>query len=604
MESDLGGWDVTAFGDRSRSGGVFRSEDRGDSWKRLEDHTPRGFYFSKIRVDPTDDQRVYRLGWGLDVSDDGGRHFRAGAARKPHGDMHDLVVDPADRDHLLMGTDGGIYVSRDRGETWDFLNGVALGEFYNVAVDDSDPYRIGGGLQDNGSWIGPSATNRAAGGDMPDDPGPSITNADWQFVNDGDGFHVAFDPTDRNIVYAESQGGVLARVHLDTAKVKLLKPSPKEGSPRYRFNWNSPFFVSVHNPRTLYLGGNYVFRLTDRGDAWEKISEDLSTRAVEKLETVGSEAETHCTVVSLAESPRAAGTLWAGSDDGLLHVTTDDGKTWADVTPPMAGGRYVSRIEAAHQDAATAYVSLDGHRMDDMDPHVVMTGDMGKAWTDITGDLPKGAHVVVVREDLTTPSVLYAGTERGIFVTIDRGKRWVRFNGESLPTVAVDDIVQHPREKDLVVGTHGRSIYVLDDASAFSQMSAEVINKPLHLFDMQPARPRQSMALGGMWSHRMFGAPNPAMGARITYWVREYDDEPVKISITDKGGAVVRSLGGSNRPGLNRAVWDLQREKYDQLPFPEAEFGQKQFVPPGDYTVTVTQGKQKMSRSVTVTAEP
>ena len=306
IESDVGGSGPDVFDNQSTAGGVFRSDDRGETWSRVNELNPRAFYFSRIRIDPKDDQRIYVLGWGLYVSDDGGKHFRAGGARKPHVDLHAMAINFADTDHLLLGTDGGIYTSYDRGKTWRFLNELAVGQFYNVAVDNADPYRVAGGLQDNGSWIGPSATPYLSGGDG-EDGNASITNQDWRFINGGDGFHVAFDPVDSNIVYAESQGGELVRVHLDTGVRKRIKPAEKEGEPRFRFNWNAPFFISPYDPTVLYLGGNCVFRLTERGDRWERISDDLSRREVDKIITVGSDAETYGTVTALAESPAAQG---------------------------------------------------------------------------------------------------------------------------------------------------------------------------------------------------------------------------------------------------------------------------------------------------------
>ncbi|TWT45512.1 Dispase autolysis-inducing protein precursor [Phycisphaerae bacterium RAS1] len=607
IESDLGGAGVEPFDNRSRSGGVFRSEDGGDTWKRLSEFTPRSFYFSKIRIDPKNDQRVYVLGYGLSISDDGGKTFRAGGARKPHGDLHAMVIDPGDTDHLLLGTDGGVYSSFDRGQTWNFLNYLATGEFYNVAVDNSDPYRIGGGLQDNGSWIGPSATGWQGRDEFWDEgaTGFGITNADWWFINDGDGFHVAFDPADRSIVYAESQGGVLVRIHLDTGRRKLIRPGEKEGNPRYRFNWNSPFLVSPHDASVLYLGGNHVFKLLERGERWERISDDLSTRDPAKIMSVGSDAETHGTVVSLAESPLNKGTLWAGTDDGLIHVTRDDGKTWTNVTPAEVSGWYIAKIEPSHHAAETAYVAVDGHRNDHMDPHIFMTADTGKTWKAIESDLPKGAHVKCIREDHWNADVLYAGSEQAAYVSIDRGQHWTKMNGESLPTVAVDDIVQHPRETDLVAGTHGRSIYVFDDASALSQTTPAVLSSELHLFAPLAARPRLFLDYQGLWGDQFFKAANPPAGAKINYWVREFTGDPVTINISTTDGVHVRKLTGSNRPGYNRVVWDLLQEPYDRHDYlDETMLGQKRFVPAGEYRVTISYGKRVAATTVRVLAGP
>lgn len=603
VESDVGGKVGDAFGNDSRAGGVFRSDDGGDTWQRKAAITPRAFYFSRIRIDPKDDQRIYLPGWTLFVSDDGGESFRAGTAKVVHVDFHAMVIDPNDSDHILIGTDGGLYVSYDRGEKWDFHNHFAVGQFYNVSVDNSDPYRVGGGLQDNGTWIGPSENLFNVTEAYMGRKG-AITNHDWTFVNWGDGFHLAFDPNDTNIIYAESQGGYLMRVHLDTGIKRVLKPEAKEGEKRFRFNWNAPFFISPHEDNTLYLGGNYVFKLTNKGDHWKRISDDLSTNDVSRVTTVGSEAETNGTVVSLAESPLEQGLLWAGTDDGLIHITTDDGGTWTNVTPkdiPGAVGLYVSKIEPSHHDALAAYAAIDGHRSDYFEPILIVTTDAGKTWKSILGDLPNTAPVKVIREDTNNPDVLYIGTERAAYVTIDRGQHWVKLNGKSLPTVAVDDLKLQSREQDLVAGTHGRSIYILDDISPISQLTNDIMQSEFHLFQSMPAQPRYYLMYGDLWSDRMFIANNPAMGAAISYWIREYADEEVSISIADTNGHVVKKLKGTNRPGLNRVMWDLQPEEEqrlgnaDQLP---------EFVKAGVYKVSITYGDNEAEMSLTVLPAP
>jgi photosystem II stability/assembly factor-like uncharacterized protein len=614
VESDVGGNGLSLGDDRSRFGGVFRSEDKGDTWVRVSDRSPRAFYFSKIRVDPTDDQKVYQLGFGMYVSEDGGKHWRSNGAKKPHGDLHAMVIDPADHDHILLGTDGGVYASHDGSKTWEFFDQLPIGEFYNIAletnIEQGTPYRVAGGLQDNGSWVGPIATVMDLGSDKPGETGPGISNQDWDFVNDGDGYHCAFDPTDRNVIYAESQGGGIVRTNMATAARKIIRPAPKEGQARVRFNWNTPFILSPHtkkgDPTTLYMGGSCVFKITDGGEHWECISPDLSTNDVNKVTTVGSEAETHGTVVSLAESPLVHGMIWAGTDDGLLQMTTDGGKTWANVTPLEVGGRYISRIEASHADKNAAYVAVDGHRMDDMSARLLFTADAGKTWKSVVGDLPADAPVLVIREDRKNPKVLYVGTETAIYFSNDAGGQWVRLNGGqlgrdcSLPTVAVDDIQQHPAELDLVIGTHGRSIYVMDDASPLSALTPDVVSSELHLFDIRPARPRLVRGRGGIWSERMFTAANAPMGAVITYWLKDYTEEKVKITIETKDGKSVRELTGSGHAGLNRVVFDLQPDEQERLPNPDADVGQKQFVPAGEYKATVSVEKLKESKKFTI----
>ena len=602
VESDWGGLGRDPFDNRSPSGGVFRSEDGGDSWTRLSELNPRPFYFSRIAVDPEDDQRVYLPGWDLGISDDGGRTFRRSGSEYVHVDFHAIAIDPRQPRRIFVGNDGGVYISHDRAETWDYRNTVAVGQFYRIAVDMSDPYRIGGGLQDNGSWVGPSETITVT----EDDSRDGILNKDWVMINGGDGFGVAFDPTDPHLMYATSQGGFLVRLRRDNNVKTLLRPSPREGQEQLRFNWNAPFFISAHDPSILYHAGNRVYRLEDRGDRWFAISPDLSRRDVNKIMTVGSDAETHGTVVSLAESPLKAGVLWAGTDDGLIHVTQDGGGTWRDVTPKQVGGLYVSRIAASAHEAGTGYASIDGHRSDVFKPLVLMAKDHGRSWTDITGDLPAGNPVEVVLEDPANPQVLYCGTEFGMFVTLDRGRRWVRMNGKSLPPAPVDDIVVHPREKDLVVGTHGRSIYVLDDASMFAQLTPETRSEPLALLASPPAHPRLYNAEHYGLGHGLFRAKNPPMGATINYWVKDETRDGAKLSIADPKGFVIRELEGPAKKGLNRVVWDLQADAKHRFGAGDNEgfLGQTEFVPAGAYKVSIKLGQHKDEGTVEVLRAP
>lgn len=587
--------------DRSRSGGVFRSEDGGATWERKSVRTPRGWYFSKIYFDPKNDQRIYNLGWYVEVSDDGGETFRGGFGEKMHVDMHAYIINPDDPDHMINGSDGGIYQTYDGGKNWKFHNQIAVGQFYNISLDDSDPYRVIGGLQDNGTWVGPSSTNKLAD-DHKDDTKTGIINSDWQHVLWGDGFHGDFDPTDKDVLYAEWQGGNITRINLRTGEKKRFTPTPAEGQPRMRFNWNSPMFVSKHDPKTLYLGGNHVIKLTQRGEKWEKISGDLTKNEVDKVVTIGSTAETYGTVVSLAESELKKGLLWAGTDDGLIHVTQNDGKKWADITPKTVNGRYISRIEASRHDEGTAYASVDGHRTADYDPCILMTTDMGKSWKDITGDLPEGRSVKVVREDRTNPQVLYCGTESAVFMTPNRGKTWIKINGDKLPTTPVDDIKQHPRTLDLVLGTHGRSIWILDDASMLGKLPADAAKEVLHLFPIADARPEQKIVLGGLWTDDIFRAENRPSGAIITYWVGEYEPEGVTVKILDENDVELASLSGGNAPGLNRVVWDCQaKENLRRNDNGEDPWGPI-YVKPGSYKVKVSRGKSKAEGEVEVLA--
>jgi len=595
IESDAGGQSsIDDF--KSRAGGVFRSEDAGASWKRVNDLAPRSFYFSQIRVDPKDAKRIYLLGFLVHVSDDGGVTFRDDGAPSVHVDHHDLWIDPQNTDHLLLGNDGGIYASYNRGKSWDFFNNMAIGEFYRVTVDMGRPYRIAGGLQDNFNWIGPSA-NRGKDG---------ITNGDWRSLGGGDGFYVAIDPKDPDVVYAESQQGYAYRLNLRTGQSKPIRPEAKEGSPGFRFHWNSPLIMSQHDSTVLYLAGNRVFRLTQRGDQWRAISPDLSSQEPAKILTIGSGAENHGTIYTLAESPIRAGVLWAGTDDGKVWVTQDagsDSPKWTDLTgnlPASVKGLWISRVEASHFDEGTAYLAIDGHTSDQFAPHALMTTDFGRTFSSIAGDLPPGGPVKVVREDLRNKNLLFAGTEFGIFVSPDRGGSWTKL-GSGLPTVAVDDIVIHPREMDLVIGTHGRSIYVMDDIRPLQEMTPEVISAPVHLFTIRPATEFHFLPEGAMWSKRIFKADNPPFGAYINYFIGAYTGDEVTLSITDSSGRQVRRLTGAASPGVNRVVWDLQPDK-DPLWDYGTRSGQPRLVPPGEYTVTLSSGAHKQTQKLIVEA--
>ena len=602
VESDWGGSGRTPWEDRSPRGGLFRSRDRGETWERLSDFSFRPFYFSRVAVDPADERRVYLPGWHLAISDDGGRTFRRSGSEHVHVDFHALVVNPLDTDQILVGTDGGVYVSHDRAVTWDYLNHVAAGQFYRVAVDMSDPYRIAGGLQDNGSMLGPSETFY----ETEDEAKDGILNRDWREVGGGDGFTVAFDPGDANLIYTTSQGGYLVRTRLDNHLRKLIRPSENEGEERLRFNWDAPFLVSRYDPTVLYHAGNKVFKLTERGDYWFAISPDLSRAEPGRTATAGSDAETYGTVVALAESPLERGLLWAGTDDGRIHVTRDEGGSWAEVTPAAVGGLYVAEIVASAHDARTAYAAIDGHRSDDFTARVLATSDLGASWREITGDLPATAPVRALAEDPRNPRVLYAGTEFGLWLTVDGGERWVRINGDSLPPAPLADVLVHPRAGDLVVATHGRSVWILDDAGFLARLGPEVRQQPLALFDVAPATPRQIAPRSYGAGHGLFRARNPPRGAAIDFWVRDAAGEAVTVSIADANGFELRQLETVARNGVNRVVWDLQADARHRFDGPDQEWpaSQVDYVPAGDYEVTVKVGKESATAPLTVRPAP
>jgi photosystem II stability/assembly factor-like uncharacterized protein len=461
----------------AKDGGVFRSADRGESWEWVNTIDPRPFYYSQIRVDPSDDKRVYVLGSQMSVSEDGGKSFER-LRINVHVDHHELWIDPHDSNHLVLGNDGGVYFSFDRGKTWDFLNQMAIGQFYAIDVDMREPYFIYGGVQDYCSWRGPSATRNSIG----------ITASDWHRVMTGDGFQVRTDPSDPDIIYAEMQGGRIVRHDLKTGQNTYVSPEAPEGEEDYRFNWETPILISYHDPKTFYAGGNHVFRSRDRGRSWEVISPDLTTQTDSWPEYKGGEPQKIASATVLAESPLDPDWLYAGTDDGHVWVTTDGGGNWGEITdefPGLPGPRWVSRIVASRFEVPTAYASFDGHRNDDFAPYVYMTTDAGRSWRSIASNLPEDGPVRVIREDVKNRNLLFLGTEFAAFVTLNRGAEWLRLmNG--MPTVAVADLVVHPRDRDLIAGTHGRSAYVMD-ISPLQELTEDVLAADVHLFPVENA---------------------------------------------------------------------------------------------------------------------
>ncbi len=579
----------------SKEGGVFRSDDAGATWTRQSPLDPRPFYFSQIRVDPQDDQKVYVLGFMLHVSEDGGKTFREDRFKDVHSDCHALALDPRRPERMLLGTDGGVYQTYDRGAHWTHIATAAIAEYYRIVADDSTPYRVCGGLQDNLNWLGPSATRTSDG----------VTNGDWTNIYGGDGFYCVFDPADPNIVYAESQEGYAHRLNLASGAVKELRPEPAEGQPGFRFNWNSPFIASRHQPGLMYLAGNRVFALTDRGDRWRPISPDLSggLEAPQRILTTGSGAENYAVVFALAESPVKAGELWAGTDDGRLWVTEDQGGHWSDLTahlPAAAKAQRMERIEPSYHDAATAYLVVSAFRTGDYAPLVYRTTDMGQTWQSVAGDLPKAWPARVVREDPSNPDLLFAGTEIGLYVSFDRGATWRSFGG--LPTVPVDDILIHPREHDLIVATHGRSLFIVDDIRPLEQLTPAVMDEKAHLFPVADAYGYEPLP-GWVDSAgtSVFRGQNPPVGARIDVWVKDYTGDKISVSIKSPEGLPVANLSAPGLPGFNRLVWDLKPTK-DVLTEYGGE-GQK-FVHAGEYEVTLSYGGVTQTQKVKVTIAP
>ncbi len=545
----------------SRESGIWRSEDRGESWKRMCDPATyrrvntRPFYYSQIRVDPTNDQIVYVLSTGLHVSTDGGQKFRP-IGSGIHPDHHALWIDPSNPLHLIEGNDGGIDISYDMGKTWLPVQNIDAAEVYQVGFDMRLPYYVYCGLQDNGSWAGPSATTDPVG----------ITNDDWVAIGGGDGFFTQPDPNDANTIYSNWQMNNIYRYDWRINRSKMIRPAAPISHPPYRFNWNSPIHLSPHDSNVIYTGGNFLFQSVDRGVHWEIISPDLTTNDPAKQKDSGgpltpdnSGAEIHCTITTIAESPLKKGTIWCGTDDGNLQVTEDGGRTWTNVVNNIKGlprNTWCSRVEASHFDARTAYVAFDGHRTDDYATYLYKTTDLGKTWKSIKGNLPFG-WVHVVREDSRNPNLLFVGMEFGIFASLDGGATWFSLKN-NLPTVAVHDIAIHPRENDLIIGTHGRGIWILDDISFLQEMSPEILDSDVHLFNPRPTTAFYQGTRRESFSKPTFAARNPSYGLGVTVYFRTKPKEKPKVSFLDKENQPVFEIELGAKEGIQREFWNLQ----------------------------------------------
>lgn len=617
------------------AGGVFRSEDKGETWTRMSDTNPRGMYFSQVRIDPNNDQRIWIGGVEMGYSDDGGRNFRNNLVQRVHSDIHAIWVDPRDSNHLLVGCDGGVYMSRDRGHNWNFVNTIPLGQFYEIGLDMAKPYHICGGLQDNNAWCGPSATTDNRG----------ITNAEWFTVGGGDGFYARVDPNDPNIVYAESQDGNVLRRDLKTHESRSIRPPAPEGE-RYRFQWNSPIVVSSHDPKVIYYGGNYLFKSTDRGDGWTRLGPDLTTgQERDKLPIMGKVPDKTTlsrhdgvqawpAITTIDESPMNANLLWVGTDDGNLQVSRDGGQNWKNVAEKVKGvpkGTYVTRVIASRFSEGTAYATFDGHRSNDFNIYVYMTTDYGETWKPIRNGLSDDAGTVhVIREHHRNPKLLFLGTEHGLYISFDQGARWSRLK-LNLPTVPVDDIAIHPRDNDLVIATHGRSIWILDDITPLEQMTDAALGENLHLFDPRVTTDwRIANRGGGFYGHEIFMGPNPPRGAIIQYYLKSKPEEKdrVRVTISDKDGKVLRELNGARNAGMNRVTWDLRTRPATvaeggaggETETAEVQEGGGEQpagggfggfggngalrVEPGEYTVKISMGSTEQTKKFTVEEDP
>jgi photosystem II stability/assembly factor-like uncharacterized protein len=585
------------------NGGIFRSSDRGETWEKRNGFDQQAQYYAHLVVDPKDKDRIYVMNVLIQVSNDGGRTLRTLGERWKHVDNHCIWIDPKNTNYYLVGCDGGLYESFDRARSWKFVSNLPVTQFYDITVDDNGPfYHVYGGTQDNFTLGGPAKTTSVHG----------ITNSDWFVVQGGDGFHCRVDPKDPNIVYAESQYAGLVRFDRRTGQKIDIQPQPGKGEPPLRWNWDSPLLICPHDHTRLYFAANRVFRSDDRGNSWKPISGDL-TRQLDRdklavmgkvwgPDTVAKHLSTsyYGNIVALAKSPRQEGLLYAGTDDGLLQVTEDGGKSWRkiDKFPGVPERTYVSRVLASQHDAQTLYAAFDNHKMGDFAPYLLRSSDAGRTWKDVKGDLPERGSVLALAEDHKDPNLLFAGTEFGLFFSADGGKKWLRLRA-GLPTIAVRDLAIQKQENDLVVGTFGRGIYVLDDYTPLRGIKAETLKNACSLFPVREALqyiPTRQYGGGGkaFLGAAFFTADNPPFGATFTYHLKESiktkkqkrrdveraarrkgltlpyptpaqlraeveEEAPVLLlSIHGEDGKVLRTITGPATEGIHRVNWDLR----------------------------------------------
>ncbi|MGE5245959.1 MAG: VPS10 domain-containing protein [Betaproteobacteria bacterium] len=600
-------------------GELWRSDDAGASW-RVVNKDPninfRPFYYADIRVDPNDPNRIYSLSGSLYLSEDAGRNFRR-IGNDVHGDHQALWIDPTNSKRVLSGSDGGFQVSYDGGKNFNVLNNIAFTQFYHINYDMQKPYMVCGGLQDNGTWCGPSNSLLSEG----------IRKNDWFTVGGGDGFFAVPDMKEPWRVYTDLQGGVISVMDTRSGASRAISPYPNRiGSVgdamenhKYRYNWNSPIVLSPQDGQTVYFGGDVLFKTTNHGQSWTAISPDLTTNDKNKQKSSGgpivtdnTAAEFHCTIITIAPSPVDANVIWVGTDDGNVQVTRDGGKTWTNTiknVPGLAPNAWIPTVEASHYDAGTAYIAADHHQDDDYTAYFFKTTDYGKTWTRLTiGDPKVTGWPHVIREDPKVRTLLYAGTELGLWVSFDGGSNWTSLR-QNMPPVPVRDIQIQPRDNDLLVATHGRGLWVMDDITPLQHI-AGALRTDVDLFDIRPATRWSIWGKDGNLGQAVWKAPNPPQGAIIDYYLKADQKDDVIVTITDSSGKPVRTLRRAPKTaGVNRVTWDLRYDPPRPIGGREEEENQYRFaggpfVIPGDYTVKVHAAGRDLTKTVKVEMDP
>ncbi|HEX5063619.1 MAG TPA: hypothetical protein VFV99_29780 [Kofleriaceae bacterium] len=588
----------------SKKSALYRSDDGGKTWDERDKSQMmvwRPFYFARLVVDPTNPNRLFKPDLNLVVSTDGGKSFSYSGGGS-HGDWHDVWVDPQNPKHVIGGDDGGLWLSFDGGTRWHKNNSLPVSQFYHVSIDNKDPYQVYGGLQDNSSWVGDSAY------------GGGITNQRWENLCGGDGFWTIPDPTDPNAVYCESQGGYINRIDRKTMVSRDIQPKAKYKE-KLRFNWNTPMAVSPTQKGTIYLGSQFLFRSKDRGNTWQRVSPDLTTNDKEKQKqeqsggvTVdNSSAEMHTTIYSISESPKNAQVVWVGTDDGNVQISRDGTKTWTNVVgnvPNLPPNSWVSWVEASRFDAGTAFATFDRHTFGDMTPWVYKTTDFGKTWKRIVGPEQKvRGYAHVIKEDAVAKNLLFLGTELGLYISLDGGGTWAEFKGGDFPAVAVRDLAVQPRDNDLVIATHGRGIWIIDDITPLRALTAPTLEKQTVFLPQRPIQQRMQSSGGWVEGDATFVGANPPSGAVITYYLRSrHIYGPIKLEILDDKGKVIDTVTPTKRRGINRVTWTM-RVKGPRVPrAAQVAFSASQGprVVPGTYTVRLTRGADVLETKLAI----
>jgi photosystem II stability/assembly factor-like uncharacterized protein len=592
----------------AKDSALYRSDDGGKTWTKKDASqfmVWRPFYFANLIIDPKDPEKVFKPDLILLLSVNGGQSFSP-VSSAAHGDFHVVWIDPANSNVVYAGDDGGLWRSQDGGTRWMHQVNLPVSQFYHVSTDNADPYHVYGGLQDNSAWVGDSSYPQG------------VTYSRWENMYGGDGFWMFEDPADPTYIYAEAQGGAIGRVNRYSHETRIITPYAQYGEKKLRFNWNTPIHMSPNEKGTIYIGAQFLFRSRDHGQSWQRISPDLSTNDPEKqkqeesggITVDNSAAEMHTSIYSISESPKNGQIIWVGTDDGNVQITRDGAKTWTNLTGNVGVEKnsWVSTVAASRFDEGTAYATFDRHTYGDMKPYLYKTTDYGKTWTALpVQESGVRGYAHVITEDTVKPNILFLGTEFGLWVSIDGGQKWAQYKGSNFPAVAVRDIVVQARQSDLVVATHGRGIWIIDDISPLRALTPDMMSETAGFVTARDAVQYVEAQAGWPEGDETFVGPPRPTDAMITYYQKGrhiYGD--LKIEIFDSQGKLLDTITGSKHRGLNRAMWSMRLKAPNVPPAASAAFGAAQGpkVVPGAYTVKMTKGDQVYTTKLNVVTDP